>query len=81
MRVNILLTTEWLTCGDCCSYVQRLAGQLESEPSMNDPGLRAEVQATALRDGSMIQQLGALLLELGRTTQTVRMGQSPVSGC
>eukprot|EP00246_Nothoceros_aenigmaticus_P014450 TRINITY_DN5484_c0_g1_i5.p1 TRINITY_DN5484_c0_g1~~TRINITY_DN5484_c0_g1_i5.p1 ORF type:complete len:1041 (+),score=228.11 TRINITY_DN5484_c0_g1_i5:22-3123(+) len=54
-----------------------LAGQLESDPSMADPATRAEVQAVALRDGSMIQQLGALLLELGRTTQTLRMGHSP----
>lgn len=37
------------------------------------------MQRTASRDGNMMQQLGALLLELGRTTLTLRMGQSPVS--
>ncbi len=46
---------------------------------MTDARAREEVQHTAFNDGNLMQQIGALLLELGRTTLSLRMGQSPVS--
>lgn len=46
---------------------------------MVDAAARDEVQHTAYHDGNVMQQLGALLLELGRATLSLRMGQSPVS--
>lgn len=58
---------------------QRLASRLENEPTMVDAAARDEVQHTAYHDGNVMQQLGALLLELGRATLSLRMGQSPVS--
>lgn len=36
------------------------------------------IQSHALRTGDLFQKLGALLLELGRTTMTLRMGQTAV---
>ncbi|BFI21165.1 large proline-rich protein BAG6 [Marchantia polymorpha subsp. ruderalis] len=66
-----------LLSGLAGSALARLATQLETEPSLLDPAARADVQSTAVRDGHMMQNLGALLLELGRTTLTLRMGQSP----
>jgi hypothetical protein len=58
---------------------QRLAEQLENEAAVTDARAREEVQHTAFNDGNLMQQIGALLLELGRTTLSLRMGQSPVS--
>jgi hypothetical protein len=58
---------------------QRLASRLESEPTMLDAGAREDVQHAAYHDGNVMQQIGALLLELGRATLSLRMGQSPVS--
>jgi hypothetical protein len=39
---------------------------------------REDLQRTASYDGNVMQQIGALLLELGRATLSLRMGQSPV---
>jgi hypothetical protein len=44
---------------------------------VTDARAREEVQHTAFNDGNLMQQIGALLLELGRTTLSLRMGQSP----
>ena len=46
---------------------------------MVDAAAREDVQHTAYHDGNVMQQIGALLLELGRATLSLRMGQSPVS--
>jgi len=57
---------------------QRLASRLESEPTMLNAAEREDLQRTASYDGNVMQQIGALLLELGRATLSLRMGQSPV---
>lgn len=41
--------------------------------------MRDQIQAEAMNVGVAMQHLGAMLLELGRTIMTLRMGQSPVS--
>lgn len=43
-----------------------------------DPTVRGQIQTEAVKVGMAMQHLGALLLELGRTMLTLRMGQSPV---
>lgn len=45
---------------------------------MTDIVERSRIQTLALRSGGFFQNLGALLLELGRTTMTLQMGQTPV---
>ncbi|KAH9315199.1 hypothetical protein KI387_023826, partial [Taxus chinensis] len=65
------LLTEWAG-----SSLSRLARQLEGEATVIDPMAHAEIQSSALRNGVIMQNLGAMLLELGRTTMTLRMGQS-----
>ncbi|CAK9252221.1 unnamed protein product [Sphagnum jensenii] len=70
-RVNNLLR------GQASSALARLAEQLENEAAVTDARAREEVQHTAFNDGNLMQQIGALLLELGRTTLSLRMGQSP----
>lgn len=60
------------------SYLQQLTRQLEDQANMIDPLARTSIQSNAMRSGVLLQNLGALLLELGRTTMTLRMGQTPV---
>lgn len=67
-----------LSSGCFGEILQHLAGRLESEPTLHDAAARDNVQHTAFHDGNMMQQIGALLLELGRATLSLRMGQSPV---
>ncbi|KAH9558964.1 hypothetical protein CY35_06G034400 [Sphagnum magellanicum] len=70
-RVNNLLR------GQASSALAHLGEQLANEAEITDAAAREEVQHTAFHDGNLIQQVGALLLELGRTTLSLRMGQSP----
>ncbi|KAI3693614.1 hypothetical protein L1987_76562 [Smallanthus sonchifolius] len=53
------------------------AGRLEEEESCTDPMVRTQIQSEATQSGLAMQHLGALLLELGRTMLTLRIGQSP----
>ncbi|XP_068646488.1 ubiquitin-like domain-containing protein CIP73 isoform X2 [Aristolochia californica] len=57
--------------------LSNIAGRLETEGFSTDARVRAQIQAEALQVGVAMQHLGALLLELGRTIMTLRMGQSP----
>ncbi|CAK9228459.1 unnamed protein product [Sphagnum troendelagicum] len=70
-RVNNLLR------GQASSALAHLGEQLANEAEITNAAAREEVQHTAIHDGNLIQQVGALLLELGRTTLSLRMGQSP----
>ena len=58
--------------------LQQLTRQLENHANVTDPSARRSIQSNALRLGAILQNLGALLLELGGTTMTLRMGQTPV---
>ncbi|CAL5332061.1 unnamed protein product [Camellia sinensis] len=52
-------------------------GRLEQEGGSTDPMVRGQIQTESMQVGLAMQHLGALLLELGRTILTLRMGQSP----
>ncbi|XP_022982313.1 large proline-rich protein BAG6-like isoform X1 [Cucurbita maxima] len=54
-----------------------IAGRLEQDSSSTDPIVRAQIQEESVEVGLRTQQFGALLLELGRTMLTFRVGQSP----
>lgn len=58
--------------------LQQLSGQLASQSSVTDSLERSRIQSSAIRSGALFQNLGALMLELGRAMMTLRMGQSPV---
>lgn len=60
--------------GEC---LMQLTRQLGDQTNVTDPVMRSRMQSNALRSGALLQNLGAFLLELGRTTMTLRMGQSP----
>ncbi|MBA0693688.1 hypothetical protein Goari_004045, partial [Gossypium aridum] len=55
----------------------QLARQLEDQVNVTDPSARLIAQTNALRTGALLHNLGSLLLELGRTTMTLRLGQTP----
>lgn len=57
-----------------------MAVHLESEGALTDTVARSQIQAEAMYVGAAMQHLGAMLLELGRTIMTLRMGHSPVCG-
>jgi hypothetical protein len=78
--ISIELCLRWTNLGlssFLVAFEQHLAAQLENEAAITDATAREEVQRTAFNDGNLIQQIGALLLELGRTTLSLHMGQSP----
>ncbi|XP_050203774.1 ubiquitin-like domain-containing protein CIP73 [Mercurialis annua] len=57
--------------------LQQLARQLENEVNVTDAATRLSTQSDAWRTGVQLHNLGAFLLELGRTTMTLRLGQAP----
>ncbi|CAL0325675.1 unnamed protein product [Lupinus luteus] len=59
--------------GEC---LLRLASQLENQANVTDSLLRSSTQARAVRTGVLLYNLGAFLLELGRTTMMTRLGQT-----
>lgn len=73
----VIRRTQQLLNDQAGSSLFQLASQLEGESNEIDQGVRAEIQLSARRNGIIMHNLGALLLELGRTTMTLRMGQSP----
>lgn len=60
--------------GEC---LFQLARQLETQANVIEPSARLSTQSNAWRVGVLLQNLGAFLLELGRTTMTLRLGRSP----
>eukprot|EP00257_Ricinus_communis_P028041 XP_025015455.1 large proline-rich protein bag6 isoform X1 [Ricinus communis] len=57
--------------------LQQLARQLENQANVTDSAARLNIQSSAWRTGVQLHNLGAFLLELGRTTMTLRLGQAP----
>ncbi|KAF8085742.1 hypothetical protein N665_0649s0018 [Sinapis alba] len=72
----VLRNSQHLLSGLAVSSLSHIAGRLEQDGSSSDPALRAQIQSEAVQVGLAMQHLGALLLELGRTLLTLRMGQS-----
>ncbi|XP_042514749.1 ubiquitin-like domain-containing protein CIP73 isoform X2 [Macadamia integrifolia] len=66
-----------LLSGHAAAALSHIAGRLEREGASADPAVRSQIQTESVLVGLAMQHLGALLLELGRTTLTLRMGQSP----
>lgn len=74
---EVLLSTRQLLAEQAEECLSQLAGQLQEQSLVTFPSLRNNIQTNAYRTGISLQNLGALLLELGRTTMTLRMGQTP----
>ncbi|KAF2303775.1 hypothetical protein GH714_023381 [Hevea brasiliensis] len=74
---EVLFSTRQLLIEQVADCLSHLAQQLEDQANVTDPSVRMSFQANSLRYGALFQNLGALLLELGRTIMTLRVGQTP----
>ncbi|CAN4101660.1 unnamed protein product [Withania somnifera] len=57
--------------------INQFSTLLENQANVTDPTERMRIQSYALRTGGLFRNIGAMLLELGRTTMTLRMGDAP----
>ncbi|KAE8057334.1 hypothetical protein FH972_014035 [Carpinus fangiana] len=73
----VLRHAERLLSGHAVAALSHIAGRLEQEGSSPDTSIRGQIQTESMQFGLAMQHFGALLLELGRTILTLRMGQSP----
>ncbi|CAJ1972610.1 unnamed protein product [Sphenostylis stenocarpa] len=74
--ITVLHHAERLLGGQAVAALSHIAGRLEREGGSADPRIRGQVQSESVQIGLAMQHLGALLLELGRTMLTLRMGQA-----
>ncbi|KAL9259674.1 Ubiquitin-like domain-containing protein [Drosera capensis] len=74
----VLRRTQQLVTDGATTMLSHIAGRLEQEAGSTDPSVRSQIQNESVRLGLVMQHLGALFLELGRTILTLRMGLSPV---
>ncbi|XP_058220598.1 ubiquitin-like domain-containing protein CIP73 [Rhododendron vialii] len=75
--VVVLRHAQRLLSSHTVAALSHIAGRLEQEGSSMDPTVRGQIQTESMQVGSAMQHLGSLLLELGRTILTLRIGQSP----
>ncbi|KAF6147646.1 hypothetical protein GIB67_031637 [Kingdonia uniflora] len=74
---EVLIATRRLLVEQVASCIWQLSRRLENQAGVANPSLRSSIQTNAVRLGALLQNLGALLLELGRTTMTLQIGQIP----
>ncbi|KAF9614545.1 hypothetical protein IFM89_019208 [Coptis chinensis] len=74
---EVMLSARQLLTEQVGERLLQLARQLEDQANVTSSSWRNSLQTSAMRTGISLQNLGALLLELGRTTMTLRMGQTP----
>lgn len=74
---EVMLSTRQILIEQAAECLSQLTSQLENHANVTDSLARIGIQSNAMRSGVLLQYLGALLLELGRTTMTLRMGQTP----
>ncbi|KAL4572750.1 hypothetical protein LXL04_019533 [Taraxacum kok-saghyz] len=70
-----------LLSGPALHSLSHTASRLEEEEGTSDVTVRTQIQSEAMQSGLAMQHLGALLLELGRTMLTLRIGQSHAESC
>ncbi|KAK1408293.1 hypothetical protein QVD17_39943 [Tagetes erecta] len=70
-----------LLSGPAADSLSHTIRRLEEEAGSSDVTVRTQVQTEAVHSGLAMQHLGALLLELGRTMLTLRIGRSPAECC
>ncbi|GFS31908.1 ubiquitin-like superfamily protein [Actinidia rufa] len=75
--IVVLRHAERLLSGHAVAALSAFAGHLEQDSDSTDHTVRGQIQRESTQVGMAMQHLGALLLELGRTILTLRMGQSP----
>ncbi|PON53526.1 Ubiquitin [Trema orientale] len=74
---EVMLSTRQLLTEQAAESLLQLVRQLENQVNVTDASLRLNTQNSTMRNGVLFHNLGAFLLELGRTMMTLRMGQTP----
>ncbi|KAK6942219.1 hypothetical protein RJ641_027596, partial [Dillenia turbinata] len=74
---DVMLSTRQMLVEQVGDSLFQLATQLQNQGNEADPAVRLSTQSSAWRTGVLFQNLGSLLLELGRTTMTLRLGRTP----
>ncbi|XP_022769315.1 large proline-rich protein BAG6-like [Durio zibethinus] len=73
----VMRHAEQLLSSHAIAALSHIAGRLEQERDSSEPLVREQIQTESVQVGLAMQHLGSLLLELGRTILTLRMGRSP----
>lgn len=74
---EVLMSTRQLLRDQIEECLLLVARDMESQGIVTDTTERGITQAYAFRTGRLVQNLGALLLELGRSMMTLQMGPTP----
>ncbi|XP_038700064.1 ubiquitin-like domain-containing protein CIP73 isoform X1 [Tripterygium wilfordii] len=74
---EVMLSTRQLLSEQVGECFLQLESQLEDQENVIDPSARMSAQSSAWRMGVLLHNLGAFILELGRTTMSLRLGQAP----
>ncbi|KAG2245199.1 hypothetical protein Bca52824_092958 [Brassica carinata] len=74
---EVLQSTRQLLTGEVADCLSNLSRQLVDHVNMTDPSTRRLCQSNMLQSGNLLENLGISLMELGRTTMMLRLGQTP----
>ncbi|CAH2044404.1 unnamed protein product [Thlaspi arvense] len=74
---EVLQSTRQLLTGEVADCLTNLSRQLVDHVNVTDPSTRRLCQSSMLQSGSLLENLGISLLELGRATMMLRLGQTP----
>ncbi|XP_078182239.1 ubiquitin-like superfamily protein isoform X5 [Carex rostrata] len=74
---SVIAQARQLLTGSFASSLSQFVEHLERDAGSTDGPVRQAIQGEAFQAGISMQHIGAMLLELGRTTMTLRMGSSP----
>ncbi|XP_023636430.1 large proline-rich protein bag6-B [Capsella rubella] len=74
---EVLQSTRQLLIGEVADCLSNLSRQLVDHVNVTDPSTRRLCQSNMLQSGSLLENLGISLLELGRATMMLRLGQTP----
>lgn len=73
-----MMSTRQLLMDQVTAFLFNLARQLMDQVQVTDSSTRMDIQMNARRSGSLLRNVGAMLLELGRTTRMMQLGETPV---
>lgn len=74
---EVIILTRRLFTEQVVQCLSQFSTLLENQANVTDPTERMRIQSYASRTGGFFRNIGAMLLELGRTTMTLRMGETP----
>lgn len=75
--VEVIILTRELFMEQVVECLSQFSTLLGNQANVTSPRERMRIQSYALRTGGLLRNIGAMLLELGRTTMTLRMGETP----